>query len=59
MALTTNFVPLKFYQVKKHDVESSVATIAERFKVAPDKVERENASDSPLIAGEMLIINLG
>lgn len=50
-------VPIHFYQVKASD--TNLDDIAQRFNVAPEKIEREKKeSGSALERGEMLVINL-
>ena len=49
--------PIRFYQVKDADHGLQITDLCERFKVAPDKIEREK--EGPLDKGEMLVIHLG
>lgn len=58
MALITNIVPLRFYQVRKSEEGLSVNDISARLRVNPQDIERESSSppDVPLVSGEMLFI---
>lgn len=49
--------PFRFYQVRSDD--DSLEAICQRFKVTPEKIEREKHKDKePLTAGEMLVIHI-
>ena len=58
MALITNIVPLRFYQVRQSEEGLSLNDLSVRLRVSPQDIERENRStpDTPLVTGEMLFI---
>jgi hypothetical protein len=58
MALITNIVPLRFYQVRQSEDGLSLNDISARLRVNPSDIERENKTspDVPLVSGEMLFI---
>lgn len=55
MVMTTGIVPVRFYQVREEGI--TLANVSEKFRVATDKIERENPDkEAPLAKGEMLFI---
>jgi len=56
----TPVIPFRFYEVRTTDEGLTLNDIGQRFKVSPERIEREGPDQGGLLAvGEMLLIKFG